>query len=195
MELSVPVCKHVFPRKNAKWASKGESKRGQGDNVPYCLYLCSFHFRPFLPPCGLNNSSRKSLASGVQEGSCGRRAPPQTNVPKSSQASTLRSIDCVTMKAKRRQSFVSHKGPGPAPPGVYFPPYHQGHHEQHYGQHRYRRHDGGLVVEHGYMMSCPLGCPPALYDRDRAGDMWHSDPVKRLPFLTLQCKLEDFFTM
>ncbi|XP_026685509.1 tyrosine-protein kinase Src42A [Diaphorina citri] len=51
----------------------------------------------------------------------------------------------------------------------------------------------GVVVEHGYRMPCPPGCPPRLYDIML--ECWLKDPVKRPTFETLQWKLEDFFTM
>lgn len=48
-------------------------------------------------------------------------------------------------------------------------------------------------VEHGYRMPCPPNCPDRLYDIML--ECWHSDPMKRPTFETLQWKLEDFFTL
>lgn len=46
-------------------------------------------------------------------------------------------------------------------------------------------------VDNGYRMSCPVGCPSALYEIML--QCWNKEPEKRPTFETLQWKLEDLF--
>ena len=47
------------------------------------------------------------------------------------------------------------------------------------------------VLQTGYRMQCPMGCPELLYEIMR--DCWRDDATSRPTFETLQWKLEDFF--
>jgi fyn-related kinase len=44
---------------------------------------------------------------------------------------------------------------------------------------------------HGYRIPCPKGCPQLLYDIMM--ECWHSKPIDRPTFATLQWKLEEFY--
>ena len=47
------------------------------------------------------------------------------------------------------------------------------------------------VLQQGYRMPCPPGCPDKLYNI--MIHCWHKEPANRLTFETLQWQLEEFF--